>query len=93
MDIPPPGVEMSQLANTLGWKEKLMDSDYLATFDNYRLPCKNASYHLVILCGHLWGGKFQVALIEKPQVTGGNGANPSSRKVSIRNGYGRFLAR
>jgi hypothetical protein len=29
MDIPPPGVQMSQLANTLGWKEKLMDSDYI----------------------------------------------------------------
>ena len=30
MDIPPPGVEMSHLAKKLGWKEKLMDSDYLA---------------------------------------------------------------
>jgi hypothetical protein len=32
------------------------------------------------LRGHLWGGRFQVALIEKPQVTGGNGRNPQTEK-------------
>jgi hypothetical protein len=35
MDIPPPGVGMSHLAKKVGWKEKLMDSDYLAYRKTY----------------------------------------------------------
>jgi hypothetical protein len=62
-------------------------------FDNYPLARKNASFDLLILLGHLWGGRFQMSVIGERQLTGGNGANPSSRKVSIRNGDGRFLAR
>jgi hypothetical protein len=31
---------------------------YLATCDNYHLTRKNASYHLVIWNGQLWGGRF-----------------------------------
>jgi hypothetical protein len=34
MHIPPPGVEMGQLANKLGWKEKWMDSGSLVTITN-----------------------------------------------------------
>jgi hypothetical protein len=44
----------------------------LATCDNYHLPRENASYHLIILRGHLWGGRFQMAVIGEGQVTGGN---------------------
>ena len=33
---------------------------YLAILDNYHLPRKNASYRLVILHRHLWGGRFQM---------------------------------
>jgi hypothetical protein len=55
--------------------------------DNYHHPRENASYHLVILQCHLWGEKSQMPAIGGRQITGGNGANPSSRKVSIRNGY------
>ena len=50
---------------------------YLASFDNYHLPGKNASYHLVILRGHLWGGRFQMPVIGERQFNGGNGRNPS----------------
>ena len=31
--------------------------------DNYHLTRKNASYHLVIWRGHLWGGRFQMAIL------------------------------
>jgi hypothetical protein len=41
--------------------------------DNYRLPRKNASFRFVILHGHLWGGRFQMAVIAERQVAGGNG--------------------
>ena len=41
--------------------------------DNYHLPRKNASYRLVILRWHLWGGIFQMAVIGERQVTGENG--------------------
>ena len=34
----------------------------LAILDNYHLPRKNASFRLVILHGHLWGGRFQMAV-------------------------------
>jgi len=40
--------------------------------DNYHLPRKNASYHIVILHGHLWGGRFQVAVIWERRVTSEN---------------------
>jgi hypothetical protein len=33
--------------------------------DNYHLPRKNATYHLVIWHGHLWGGKSQAPMIEE----------------------------
>ena len=29
--------------------------------DNYHLPRKNSSFHLIILHGHLWGGRFEMA--------------------------------
>ena len=61
-------------------------------FDTYHLPRKNASYHLVILRGHLWGGRFQMSVMGERQVTGGNGRGPSGRKVLIISEYGRFLA-
>jgi len=63
MDISPAGVEMGQLAKKRGWKEKWKGSTSLATSDNYHLPRENASYHIVIWHGHLWGGRFQVAMI------------------------------
>jgi len=54
-----------------------VNAEYLAMFDNYHLPQKNASYHLVILHGHLWGGRFQMAVVGERQVTGENVRNPS----------------
>jgi hypothetical protein len=70
-----------------------VDAHYLAMFDNYRLPRENASYHLVIWNGHLWGERFQMWVTGERRVSGGNGRNPSGRKVLIFYGYGRFLAR
>lgn len=49
----------------------------LATCDNYYLTGKNASYHLMILQGHLWGGGFQMSGVGQRQIAGGNGRNPS----------------
>jgi hypothetical protein len=66
---------------------------YLPPATIITLPRKNASYHLVILRGHLWGGRFQVALIGERQVAGGNGRNPSGQEGYISSEYGRFLAR
>jgi len=51
----------------------------LAILDNYHLPRKNASYHLVILRGHLWGERFQMAVIGERQFYGGNGRNLSGQ--------------
>jgi hypothetical protein len=57
MDIPPPGVEMSQLAKK-NWGEKRNGwvAGHLAMFDTYHLTRKNASYRFVIWHGHPWGG-------------------------------------
>jgi hypothetical protein len=54
-----------------------MDRRYLAMFDNYHLYGKNASYHLVIWHGPLWGGKFQMAVMGERQVTGESGRESS----------------
>jgi len=39
--------------------------------NNYHLPRENASFRFVILHGHLWGGRFQMAGVER-QVSGGD---------------------
>ena len=31
--------------------------------DNYHLPRENASFHIVIWHGHMWGVRFQMAVI------------------------------
>ena len=36
-------------------------SELLATFDNYHLTLENGRFLLVILHGHLWGGRFQAS--------------------------------
>ena len=69
------------------------DGDYLATFDNYHLPRENASFHIIILHGHPWRGRFQMAGVGERQVTGENGRGPSSQETLIWFEYGRFLAR
>jgi hypothetical protein len=61
--------------------------------DNYHLPRENASFHIIIWHGHLWGGRFQMAVIEKRQVNGGNGRDASGQAGWMCSGYGRFLAR
>jgi hypothetical protein len=38
--------------------------------DNYHLPRKNATFDIVILHGHPWGGRFQMAGVGERQVTG-----------------------
>jgi hypothetical protein len=55
------------------------DESYLATINNYHLTRKNASFHIVIWHGHLWGGISQMAGIGERQVDGGNGRDPSGR--------------
>jgi hypothetical protein len=40
-------------------------------FDNYHLPREDASFHLVISHGHLWGGRFEITAREERQVTEG----------------------
>ena len=54
-------------------EESLLTAIVLASFDNYHLTRKNASYHIVILRGHLWGGRFQMAGVGERQVIGWNG--------------------
>ena len=49
--------------------------------NNYHLPRKNASFRLVIWHGHLWGGRFRMAVIGERQVTGANGRNPQTEKL------------
>ena len=71
MHLPPPGVEMDNLAKKMGWKEKWMGSSSLAILDNYHLTRKNTSFRFVILHGHLWGGRFQMAGVGERQVTSG----------------------
>ena len=44
-----------------------MDSSSLAIINNYHHPRKNASFRFVILHGHLWGGKFQMAVVGERQ--------------------------
>jgi hypothetical protein len=56
--------EKLRLAGIGGWKQacvgnEMYSSIYLATCDNYPLTRKNDSYHLVILHGLLWEGRFQ----------------------------------
>jgi hypothetical protein len=53
---------------------------YLAMFDNYHLPRKNARFDIIILRGRLWGGRFQMAVIGGRQVTGGMAGNPQKKK-------------
>jgi len=50
-----------------------MDSSSLAMINNYHLTRKNTSYRFVILHGHLWGGRFQMAGVGERLVTGGTG--------------------
>jgi hypothetical protein len=50
--------------------------------DNYHLPRKNATFDIVIWHRHLWGGRFQMAVvIGERQVTGGNGRKISGQKA------------
>jgi hypothetical protein len=46
MHIPPPGMEMVQLAKKLGWREKWMDSRSLARLVNYPQIGKKSRYDL-----------------------------------------------
>ena len=38
--------------------------------DNYHLPVKNASLHIVIWHGHLWGERFQVSAFQRRRIVG-----------------------
>jgi hypothetical protein len=49
----------------------------LASFDNYHLPRKNASFDIIIWHWHLWGGRFQMAVMGERQVTGESGRESS----------------
>lgn len=42
----------------------------LAILDNYRLPRKNDSYHLVIWNGQLWGERFQTSAFQRRRIVG-----------------------
>jgi len=44
-----------------------------ASFDNYHLPRKNASFDIIIWHRHLWGGRFQMAGVGERLVIGWNG--------------------
>jgi hypothetical protein len=67
-----------------------------------RLSCQNriltkipngCGYDPRILFRHLWGGRFQMPVIGRRKITGGNGRGPSGRNVLIFFGYGSFLVR
>ncbi|MBU4232709.1 MAG: hypothetical protein KKF43_09285 [Proteobacteria bacterium] len=51
----------------------MRDNSLLAMIDNYHLSRENASFDIIIWHPHLWGGRFQMAVIGERQVTGGNG--------------------
>jgi hypothetical protein len=53
MDIPPPSMEMGQLAKKLWWKEKWMDGRLLAKLLSYRCGGKNSTFDLDMRTG--WG--------------------------------------
>jgi len=69
-----------------------MESNSLATIATYHLPRKNDSFDIIIWHGHLWGGRFQMAVIGERQGAGGNGRGPSGQEGLIWFEYGRFLA-
>ena len=62
--------------------------------DTYHLPRKNATFHIVILHRHLWGGRFQMSVIGERQVAGGNGRNPQTEKslVSVWKVFGSVIS-
>jgi hypothetical protein len=49
--------------------------------DNYHLPRENATFRFVIWHGHLWGGRFQKAVIGGRQVTGWIGRGPPGQEA------------
>jgi hypothetical protein len=53
----------------------------LAMINNYRLSRKNATFRFVILHGHLWGGRFQMAVIGGRQVTGWIGRGFQAKRL------------
>ena len=57
--------------------------------DNYHLPRKNATFRFVILYAPLWGGRFQMSVIEERQVTAGKGRYPSGQEGWITSEYER----
>ena len=72
------------------------DRDYLAaSFDNYHHPRKNASYHLDILHGHLWGKDFRYQFIKEVGLSGGAGLGSLSstavRYLGSGGWYAKFL--
>ena len=81
--IPPPGMEISQLAIKLEWKKKWRDRRQLAIINNYHLPRKNASFDNIIWHGYPWGERFQMAVVGGRQVTGWNDRDHSDQKVSL----------
>jgi hypothetical protein len=64
---------------------------YLATFDNYRLPRENASFHFVIWNGQLWGERFSVSAFQRKRIIGREGRRPSGRKEVICSGEQNHL--
>ena len=69
MNIPPKGIARNSDSYPCGLILLLIgptkNSEELARTDNYHLPRKNASYNLVILHGHLWGGYFRCLRLMK----------------------------
>jgi hypothetical protein len=61
--------------------------------DSYLLNRKNSGFDLYILHWHLGGERLQVSVIEKLQVTGGNGRSLSGKEAETWAGEERFLLR
>jgi hypothetical protein len=53
----------------------------LAMFDNYPLTRKNSRFDLHILRGHLWGGRFQMSVMENPGSPNSGGAHIDFGKI------------
>jgi len=67
----------------VGHRQAQSDSQQLAchcTIDNYHLPRKIATFRFVILHGHLWGGRFQMAGVGERQVTGESAGGLQTKK-------------
>ncbi|MGA9822876.1 MAG: hypothetical protein WBQ36_14920 [Desulfobaccales bacterium] len=80
------------MAKTLLLKLVFKNNEYLAKPLTYHQANKNCIYDFHIIRGDLWGGRFQVSVIEGGQNTAGKEMGPSGRKEAICSGYVKLIS-